>query len=38
VEFRGRVIKVKIAKDRIDTVLESGDPMEIVMGGKVVKL
>ncbi len=37
-EFRGRVIKVKVSKERTETVLESGAPMEIMMDGKVVQL
>jgi maltose phosphorylase len=37
-EFRGRVVKVKVSKERTEIVLESGEPMEIVMGGKVVQL
>jgi maltose phosphorylase len=37
-EFRGRVIKVKVAKDKTETLLESGDPMEIVLNGKTVSL
>jgi maltose phosphorylase len=37
-EFRGRVIKVKVTKDGIETVLESGDPMEILVKDKVVKI
>jgi maltose phosphorylase len=38
VEFRERVIKVKISKERIDTVLESGEALEIVMKNKIVVL
>jgi maltose phosphorylase len=30
-EFRNRVIKVKISKDSVETILESGEPMEIVL-------
>jgi maltose phosphorylase len=37
-EFRGRVIKVKVSKDGAETVLESGDPMEILLKDKVVAL
>jgi maltose phosphorylase len=37
-EFRNRVIKVKISKDAIDTVLESGEPIEIVLKDKTVML
>jgi maltose phosphorylase len=38
IEFRGRVIKVKVSKEKIETVLESGEELEIVMDGKRVKL
>ncbi len=38
IEFRGRVIKVKISKQKVETLLESGEPIEIVMSGKPVKL
>jgi maltose phosphorylase len=37
-EFRERVIKVKISVDGIHTELESGAPLEIVMKGKSVQL
>jgi maltose phosphorylase len=37
-EFRERVIKVKISVDGIQTELESGAPLEIVMKGKSVQL
>jgi maltose phosphorylase len=37
-EFRERVIKVRISVDGIDTQLESGEPMEIVVKGKTVQL
>ncbi len=33
IDFRGRVINVKVSKDKIETILESGEPMEIVLGG-----
>jgi maltose phosphorylase len=33
IEFRGRVIKVKISAGKVDTILESGEPLEIVMNG-----
>jgi maltose phosphorylase len=38
IEFRGRVLKIKIAKGKTETVLESGEPLEIVLDGKSVKL
>ncbi len=37
IEFRGRVIKVKVSKDKTETILESGEPIEIMMNGKSVK-
>ncbi|MBL7858243.1 MAG: glycoside hydrolase family 65 protein [Cyclobacteriaceae bacterium] len=37
-EFRGRVLKIKISKSGTETILESGDPLEIVMDGKVISL
>lgn len=33
-EFRGRVIKIKVGKDKVDTILESGEELEIVVAGK----
>jgi maltose phosphorylase len=38
VEFRGRVIKVRISTGKVDTILESGEPMDIVMNGETVTL
>lgn len=37
-EFRGRVIKVTISRTGAETILESGEPMEIVMNGKNLQL
>ncbi|HEY0770378.1 MAG TPA: glycosyl hydrolase family 65 protein, partial [Sphingobacteriaceae bacterium] len=37
-EFRGRVIKVKVSKEGVETKLESGEPMEIVLKDKMVNL
>ena len=37
-EFRGRVIKVKIGKSGVETILESGESMEVVINGKIVVL
>jgi maltose phosphorylase len=37
-EFRGRVIKVNISKDKTETILESGEPMEITLKDEVIKL
>jgi maltose phosphorylase len=33
-EFRGRVIKIKVGKEKVDTILESGEPLEIIINGK----
>ncbi len=38
IEFRGRVLKVKISAGKTDTILESGDPLDIVMNGETIKL
>jgi len=38
IEFRGRVLKVKVAKEKTEVVLESGDHLEIVLDGKEVGL
>jgi maltose phosphorylase len=37
-EFRGRVIKVKVAIDKTDIILVSGEPLEVMLHGKVVAL
>jgi maltose phosphorylase len=37
-EFRGRVLKVKVSREGTETSLESGEPMKIIMSGKEVKL
>lgn len=37
-EFRGRVIKVKVTADGAETVLESGDSLEIIMKDKTTIL
>jgi maltose phosphorylase len=37
-EFRGRVIKVKVTSEKVETILESGEPMEIFMNDKPVSL
>jgi maltose phosphorylase len=38
IEFRGRVLKVKVSKTGVETILESGDSLEIIMDGKPVVL
>jgi maltose phosphorylase len=38
IEFRGRVLKVRVAKEKTEVILESGDHLEIVLDGKEVKL
>jgi maltose phosphorylase len=37
-EFRNRVIKVKVTKDGCETKLESGQPLEIVLKDEVKEL
>lgn len=37
-EFRGRVIKVKVSKDKTETTLESGESMEIILNGKSITI
>lgn len=37
-EFRHRVIKIRISADGVDTVLESGEPLDIIVKEKVVHL
>jgi len=38
IEFRGRVIKVNVSKDKTETLLESGESLTIHLNGKEVKL
>ena len=38
IEFRGRVIKIKVSKEKTETMLELGEPLEIVLNGKSVEL
>ena len=38
IEFRGRVIKVKVSRDGTETVLESGDPLDIYLKEELVHL
>lgn len=35
-EFRGRVIRVKVSRDKTETFLEHGEPLEIVLNAKTV--
>jgi maltose phosphorylase len=37
-EFRGRVIKLKVGKSGVETILESGEPLDIVIDGKTTTL
>lgn len=37
-EFRGRIIRVNVARRKAETILESGRPMDIVIKGKKVRL
>ncbi len=38
IEFRNRVIKIKVSKEGCETVLESGEPLEITLKDKIVQL
>ena len=38
IEFRGRVIKVRVSSDDTQTTLESGEPLEILVKDQVVEL
>jgi maltose phosphorylase len=38
IEFRGRVLKVKVANEKVETVLEHGEQLEVIMNGKPVLL
>lgn len=38
IEFRGRVIKIRVSVDGVNTELESGEPLEIFVKGKPIKL
>ncbi len=38
IEFRGRVLKVKVSNEKIETILEHGEPLEVIMNGKPVLL
>ena len=38
IEFRNRVIKLNVTKDRCDTHLEFGDPLEIILKDEVILL
>jgi maltose phosphorylase len=37
-EFRGRVIKIRVGKEKVETILESGEPLELFVHGKSVLL
>lgn len=38
IEFRGRVIKVKVSKDKVETILEHGEPIDIMLKDRVINL
>jgi maltose phosphorylase len=38
VAFRNHVIKVTVSASKVDTVLESGNPVDIVLAGKVISI
>lgn len=37
-EFRKRVIKLKVGKDKVETILESGEPIDIYLRDEIVHL
>ena len=37
-DFRDRVIKVKVTKEKTDITLESGEPIEVISSGKTLSL
>lgn len=37
-EFRGRVVKIKVSKEKTNIILESGEPLEVVLNGTAVLL
>jgi maltose phosphorylase len=37
-EFRGRVIRIKVSKDKVETDLVSGEPIDIYLKDEIVKL
>jgi hypothetical protein len=37
-EFRDRVIKIKVTADGVETILEAGDALEVMVKEHVVKL
>lgn len=38
IEFRDRVLKVKVSKEKTEILLESGEPLEVVLSGKPVTI
>ncbi len=38
IEFRGRVLKVKVSNEKTETILEHGEPLEVMMNGSPVLL
>jgi maltose phosphorylase len=38
IEFRGRVLKVKVSNEKVETTLEQGDALEVMVHGKPVLL
>ncbi len=38
IEFRGRVVKVRVTKERVDISLESGEPLEVMLNDKPLAL
>jgi maltose phosphorylase len=38
IEFRGRVLKVKVSNEKTETILEHGEPLEVIMNGASIML
>jgi maltose phosphorylase len=38
VEYRGRVIMLRVSKDKVETILESGEPLDIHLKGELIHL
>jgi maltose phosphorylase len=36
IEFRGHVIKVKVSKQGVETMRESGEPVQLVLNGNTI--
>lgn len=38
IEFRERVLKVKVSNEKVETILEQGEPLEVIMNGQSILL